>query len=84
MQGFTHRKLPAFEPYTTPVLTGERAVGIEEGFSGLIDNYAVAHGIATAPHRPGSPVGPVAMGFRREGPWPHFDEEGKWCNCVTY
>jgi len=17
-------------------------------------------------------------------PWPHYDEEGKWCNCVTY
>ncbi len=18
------------------------------------------------------------------GPWPHFDEDGKWCNCVPY
>jgi L-alanine-DL-glutamate epimerase-like enolase superfamily enzyme len=17
------------------------------------------------------------------GPWPHYDDEGKWCNCVT-
>ena len=26
----------------------------------------------------------IASGFRRAGPWPHFDEEGKWCDCVTY
>jgi L-alanine-DL-glutamate epimerase-like enolase superfamily enzyme len=26
----------------------------------------------------------IVSGFRRVGPWPHFDEDGKWCNCVTY
>ena len=26
----------------------------------------------------------IVSGFRTGGPWPHFDEEGKWCNCVTY
>jgi hypothetical protein len=26
----------------------------------------------------------IVSGFRLGGPWPHFDEEGKWCNCVTY
>ena len=176
------------EATTTPVLTGEQAFGLEEGFRDLIDNYAVdiihpdyvasgglreikriadyaaAHGIATVIHQPGSPIGQVAMahlaatltnfvacehhaadmpwwqdlvrtpakpiikdgyvdcprrsgpgrgtqrrgregtsalsrlfradadvrrlslpvGCRRAGPWPHFDEEGNWCNCVTY
>ncbi|MBI4873505.1 MAG: mandelate racemase/muconate lactonizing enzyme family protein [Acidobacteria bacterium] len=175
------------EATTTPVLTGEQAFGLEEGFRDLIDNYAVdlihpdyvasgglleikriadyaaAHGIPTVLHMPGSPLGQVAMahlgatltnfiacehhaadmpwwddlvakpvkpiirdgyvevpdvpglgvelnddvvkqhlrspgyfeptpmydevvtsGWRRTGPWPHFDEEGNWCNCVTY
>jgi hypothetical protein len=29
---------------------------------------------------------PGSSGFQRQwsGPWPHFDEEGKWCNCITY
>ncbi len=27
---------------------------------------------------------PIVSGFRRAGPWPHYDEDGKWCNCVTY
>ena len=27
---------------------------------------------------------PMVSGFRLGGPWPHFDETGKWCNCVTY
>ena len=175
------------EATTTPILTGEQAFGLEEGFRDLIDNYAVdiihpdyvasggfleikriadyaaVHGIPTALHMPGSPIGQVAMahlaatltnfvscehhaadmpwwgdlvkqpakpilkdgyvdvpdvpglgvelneeaikehlrspgyfeptpmydeiitsGWRRTGPWPHFDEEGKWCNCVTY
>ncbi|MGA2144695.1 MAG: mandelate racemase/muconate lactonizing enzyme family protein [Bryobacteraceae bacterium] len=26
----------------------------------------------------------IVSGFRTGGPWPHFDETGKWCNCVTY
>jgi L-alanine-DL-glutamate epimerase-like enolase superfamily enzyme len=26
----------------------------------------------------------IVSGFAPGGPWPHFDEEGKWCNCVTY
>ena len=26
----------------------------------------------------------ILSGFRTGGPWPHFDETGKWCNCVTY
>jgi L-alanine-DL-glutamate epimerase-like enolase superfamily enzyme len=26
----------------------------------------------------------IVSGFRLGGAWPHFDEEGKWCNCVTY
>jgi hypothetical protein len=26
----------------------------------------------------------IVSGFRRAGPWPHFDENGKWCNCITY
>jgi L-alanine-DL-glutamate epimerase-like enolase superfamily enzyme len=177
------------EASTTPVLTGEQAFGLEEGFRDLIDNYAVdiihpdyvasggfreikriadyaaGHGIPTAIHQPGSPIGQIAMahlaavltnfvccehhaadmpwwddlvkgpskpiikdgyvevpntpglgvelneevvkehlrfpgyfepttmydhyangacGFRRGGPWPHFDEEGNWCNCETY
>jgi len=72
------------EATTTPVLTGEQAFGLEEGFRDLIDNYAVdiihpdyvasgglreikriadyaaAHGIPTAIHMPGSPIGMVA------------------------
>jgi len=175
------------EATTTPVLTGEQAFGLEEGFRDLIANYAVdlihpdyvasgglreikriadyaaVHGIPTVIHMPGSPIGQVAMahlaavltnfvavehhaadmpwwddlvekpakpiirdgyvdvpqepglgvelnddvvkehlrypgyfeptpmyddfitsGFRRGGPWPHYDEEGNWCNCVTY
>ena len=27
---------------------------------------------------------PIVSGFRLGGPWPHFDETGKWCNCVTF
>jgi L-alanine-DL-glutamate epimerase-like enolase superfamily enzyme len=27
---------------------------------------------------------PIVSGFRTGGAWPHYDEEGKWCNCVTY
>ncbi len=26
----------------------------------------------------------IVSGFRTGGPWPHYDEEGKWCDCVTY
>jgi L-alanine-DL-glutamate epimerase-like enolase superfamily enzyme len=26
----------------------------------------------------------ILSGFRTGGPWPHFDETGKWCNCVSY
>ncbi len=26
----------------------------------------------------------IVSGFRRVGPWPHFDEDGKWVNAVTY
>lgn len=26
----------------------------------------------------------IVSGFRTGGPWPHYDENGKWCNCVTY
>ena len=26
----------------------------------------------------------IVSGFRPGGPWPHYDEEGKWCNCVSY
>ena len=26
----------------------------------------------------------IVSGFRTGGAWPHFDETGKWCNCVTY
>ena len=26
----------------------------------------------------------IVSGFRTGGPWPHYDETGKWCNCVTY
>jgi len=25
-----------------------------------------------------------ASGYMTGGPWPHYDETGKWCNCVTY
>lgn len=27
---------------------------------------------------------PIVSGFRTGGPWPHYDEEGRWCNCVSY
>ncbi len=26
----------------------------------------------------------ITSGWRRTGPWPHYDEEGNWCDCVTY
>ena len=26
----------------------------------------------------------IVSGFRTGGPWPHYDETGEWCNCVTY
>jgi len=26
----------------------------------------------------------IVSGFRTGGPWPHYDETGKWCNCVSY
>jgi len=26
----------------------------------------------------------IVSGFAPGGAWPHFDEEGKWCNCVSY
>jgi L-alanine-DL-glutamate epimerase-like enolase superfamily enzyme len=26
----------------------------------------------------------IVSGFRTGGPWPHFDETGKWCDCVTF
>jgi L-alanine-DL-glutamate epimerase-like enolase superfamily enzyme len=26
----------------------------------------------------------IVAGFTLGGPWPHYDETGKWCNCVTY
>ena len=26
----------------------------------------------------------IVSGFRTGGPWPHYDEDGKWCNCVSY
>jgi L-alanine-DL-glutamate epimerase-like enolase superfamily enzyme len=26
----------------------------------------------------------IVSGFAPGGPWPHFDEDGKWCNCVSY
>ena len=26
----------------------------------------------------------IVSGFAPGGPWPHYDEEGNWCNCVTY
>jgi hypothetical protein len=27
----------------------------------------------------------MTSGYRdHPGPWPHNDEEGKWCNCITY
>lgn len=177
------------ENTTTPILTGEQAFGLEEGFRDLIDNqavdlihpdyvasggmreikrihdYAAVKGISTVIHQPGSPIGALAMahvaatlsdfvacefhagdmpwwqdlvtgcekpiindgyitvpegpgigvelneavvkghlrfpgyfeptpecdfpgtsGYQRRwaGPWPHYDEEGNWCNCVTY
>ena len=172
---------------TTPILTGEDAFGLEEGFQNLIDHnavdiiqpdpetsgglretkkiadYADMHGIPTVLHFAGSPVGCMASvhlastlknfivmenhavdmpwwgdlvtgpskpiiqagsipvpdtpglgvelnesvmkehlrypgyfeptpmyndfivsGFRRVGPWPHFDENGNYVNAVTY
>ena len=27
---------------------------------------------------------PILGGPRQRGPWWHYDEDGKWCNCVTY
>lgn len=26
----------------------------------------------------------IVSHFRTGGPWPHYDETGKWCNCVSY
>jgi len=26
----------------------------------------------------------IVSGFAPGGAWPHFDEDGKWCNCVSY
>ena len=26
----------------------------------------------------------LVSGFAPGGPWPHYDEDGKWCNCVSY
>jgi L-alanine-DL-glutamate epimerase-like enolase superfamily enzyme len=26
----------------------------------------------------------IVSGFKPGGPWPHYDENGKWCNCVSY
>jgi L-alanine-DL-glutamate epimerase-like enolase superfamily enzyme len=26
----------------------------------------------------------IVSGFRTGGPWPHYDDSGKWCNCVSY
>jgi len=26
----------------------------------------------------------IVSGFHTGGPWPHYDETGKWCNCVSY
>ena len=26
----------------------------------------------------------IVSGFMTGGAWPHYDETGKWCNCVTY
>jgi hypothetical protein len=26
----------------------------------------------------------IVSGFRRAGPWPHFDEDGKYVNAITY
>jgi L-alanine-DL-glutamate epimerase-like enolase superfamily enzyme len=175
------------EATTTPILTGEQAFGLEEGFQNLIDNqaldliqpdyvasggmreckriadYADIHGTPAVIHMPGSPIGQMAAvhmaatmrnflvcenhavdmpwwqdlvtgppkpiiqngyvpvpdtpglgvelndevvkehlrypgyfeptpmyddfivsGFRRVGPWPHYDENGNWCNCITY
>lgn len=172
---------------TTPILTGEDAFGLEEGFQNLIENHAVdiiqpdpetsgglretkkiadyadMHGIPTVLHFAGSPVGCMAAvhlaatlknfivmenhavdmpwwsdlvkglsqpiiqngyipvpdspglgvelneqvikehlrypgyfdptpvyddfivsGYRRVGPWPHYDEDGKYVNAVTY
>jgi L-alanine-DL-glutamate epimerase-like enolase superfamily enzyme len=26
----------------------------------------------------------IVSGYRRVGPWPHYDEDGKWVNAITY
>ncbi len=26
----------------------------------------------------------IVSGYRRDGPWPHFDENGYYVNAVTY
>lgn len=26
----------------------------------------------------------IISGFAPGGPWPHYDEEGRWCNCVSF
>jgi L-alanine-DL-glutamate epimerase-like enolase superfamily enzyme len=26
----------------------------------------------------------IVSGFRRVGPWPHYDEDGRWVNAITY
>jgi L-alanine-DL-glutamate epimerase-like enolase superfamily enzyme len=26
----------------------------------------------------------IISGFNPGGPWPHYDENGKWCHCVSY
>ena len=26
----------------------------------------------------------IVSGFRLGGPWPHYDDAGKWCDCVSY
>jgi len=175
------------EATTTPILTGEDAFGLEEGFQDMLENqavdiiqpdpetsgalletkritdYAAMHGIPTVLHFAGSPVGCMASvhlaatiknfivmenhavdmpwwqdlvtgppkpiiqngyitvpdtpglgvelneavvkehlrypgyfeptpvfddfivsGFRRVGPWPHYDEDGNYVNKVTY
>ncbi len=26
----------------------------------------------------------IVSGFNSGGAWPHYDDAGKWCDCVTY
>jgi hypothetical protein len=26
----------------------------------------------------------IVSGYRRVGPWPHYDEDGRWVNAITY